>query len=111
MKYNKIAALLLLSFLHQYLSAQPARHYTHADTLRGSVTRSRNWWDVQRYDLQFKPDYSAKTIAGINSITYKVIRDNRNDSLQIDLQEPLIIDSIVLNKNIGLSFTKNGNAW
>src|SRR5205807_494899 len=31
--------------------------------------------------------------------------------LQLDLQEPLVIDSIILNNSQQLHFTKEGNAW
>src|SRR3954447_5275545 len=66
--------------------------FTHADTLRGSLNPNRTWWDVLKYDITVKPDYNSKTIEGIVIINFKV-----NDSqkrMQIDLQKPLIIDSI-----------------
>lgn len=95
-------SLLLTAFLH----AQRKQAFTHADTLRGSVTPDRAWWDVLRYDITVKPDYETKTIEGITQIAFK-ITDNLNDpkvklkylqtpllKMQLDLQTPLIIDSI-----------------
>src|SRR5688572_9105221 len=71
------------------------RLYSKADTLRGTVTPERAWWDVMRYEIKVKPDYNAKTIAGSTVISYKVTNDSYPAFMQIDLQEPLIIDSVV----------------
>jgi aminopeptidase N len=87
------------------------RPFTHADTVRGSITPARAWWDVQRYDLAFTPNYEAKTIAGTSIITYKTVSAKNADLLQLDLQEPLVIDSVTVDGGKGLSFTKEGNAW
>jgi len=84
--------------------------YTHADTLRGTIGPERAWWNVLRYDITVKPDYNAKTIVGENIITYKVISSS-HPNLQLDLQEPLMIDSIILNNSTSLPFEKEGNAW
>ncbi len=85
--------------------------FTKADTLRGSITPARAWWDVLHYSLTIKPDYNAKTLVGNTVIRYKVISDKQPGVMQIDLQEPMIIDSIIFNKTKKVSFTKDGNAW
>jgi aminopeptidase N len=84
--------------------------FTRADTLRGSITAGRAWWDILRYDLTVKPDYIAKSTEGKNTISYKVVSTKDASLLQLDLQEPLVIDSVVLNA-AALPFTKDGNAW
>ncbi|MEO2129150.1 MAG: M1 family peptidase, partial [Christiangramia sp.] len=48
-----------------------SQEYTHADTLRGSITPERAWWDVMRYDISVTPDFDKKYTAGYNNITYK----------------------------------------
>jgi len=73
--------------------------FTHADTLRGTITPERAWWDVQRYDIWVKPDYATKTIEGRVKISFKITATTKTaiDSslkMQIDLQSPLIIDSV-----------------
>jgi len=82
--------------------------FTHADTLRGTITPERAWWDVQRYDIWVKPDYATKTIEGRVKISYSILSPKNKaektkslakaisdgKKMQIDLQEPLIIDSI-----------------
>ncbi len=72
---------------------QEKKTLTHADTLRGSITPERAWWDVLRYDITVKPDYKTKTIIGKNTVSFKSSVDG-NKIMQIDLQPPLTIDSI-----------------
>jgi aminopeptidase N len=73
-------------------SAMAQKSATRADSLRGSITPERAWWDLKHYDLRVQIDPSAKTIKGSNKITYEVLSDAK--VLQIDLQEPLKITSI-----------------
>ncbi|MES1219995.1 MAG: M1 family metallopeptidase [Bacteroidota bacterium] len=108
---NKIF-LLLMILSGAYSNAQvKTKTFTHADTLRGSITPERAWWNVLRYDITVKPDYDSKTITGKNEITYGVVKDNKGAMMQVDLKEPLVIDSIILNKSSILSYTQEGNAW
>ena len=81
--------------------------YTHADTLRGSNGPGRQNWDVQYYEITVKPDYIAKTIEGKNIITYA---DSGVFIMQLDMQEPMIIDSIV-SEDQHYTFTREGNVY
>jgi len=103
--FFKFAAVVILLFFYDHLFAQ----YTRQDTLRGSITPGRSWWDVIRYDIHVTPDYISKTIRGSNTISFKGMNTS-TEYMQIDLQEPLIIDSIIY-KNSSLSFQRDGNAW
>src|SRR4051812_23355329 len=86
--------------------------YTHADTLRGSLTPERTWWDVKRYELSVTPDFNNKSITGSNEILYKVVKPNDGSiRLQLDLQAPLVIDSVVYNGGKSLTYTQDGNVW
>lgn len=88
------------------------KKFTLADTLRGTLTPERTWWDVQRYELAFKPDFVGRSIAGSNEIAYKVVKANNGSiKMQIDLQEPLLIDSVLYNGKQKLSFNKKGSVW
>lgn len=69
--------------------------YTHADTLRGSNGSGRNWWDARRYQLYVKIDTLTKSISGHNNMLVKLTA-KPTDSMQIDLQEPLVMDSVFL---------------
>lgn len=109
--FRSLAAIALL-FGGSAIAQQPIpKSYTHADTLRGSITPERAWWNVLRYDLEVRPDYNNKTITGKNAITFAVVKNSKGTGMQIDLQTPLVIDSIVLDKKSRLSFTAEGNAW
>ncbi len=69
--------------------------FTHADTLRGSNTPQRAWWDATFYDLHVKVHPADSSITGYNSITYRILKPVPNREMQIDLQMPLVVDSIV----------------
>lgn len=66
--------------------------FTRQDTLRGSITPERSWWDLTYYHLDITVDPEEKTITGKNTIQYKVL-ENQN-TLQVDLQPPLIIEKV-----------------
>jgi aminopeptidase N len=78
-------------FFFLLISKFSLAQYTHQDTLRGSITPERAWWDVLRYDITVTPDYGSKTIQGRVDILFKVIKEG--NVMQIDLQEPLVLDS------------------
>jgi aminopeptidase N len=103
---------LVYCFTIFFGTAQHAKkQFTRADTLRGSLNENRTWWDVLHYDITVKPDYNAKSITGINTITYKVTATSYPAFMQIDLQEPLHVDSIFFSGGRNLNFTNDGNTW
>jgi aminopeptidase N len=109
MRRTVIALLALLGVaVPTFTSAQEPATYTRADTLRGSIGHARAWWDVTFYDLNVRVDPADSSIAGWNAITYRVLA--AGDELQIDLQQPLEIDSIVQDGR-ALSFRRDGNAF
>jgi aminopeptidase N len=103
---------ILLFSSNLVLIAQTKKVYSLADTLRGSLMPERTWWDVQRYELAFQPDYNKKSISGSNEILYRVVKPNSGKiRMQIDLQEPLLIDSIRYNESRNLKFEHVGSVW
>jgi aminopeptidase N len=86
------------------MAQQVQQKFSHLDTLFGSNTPQRSWWDVQRYDVSVTPDYDTKTIAGKTTITYTVTADQHNEYLQFDLQNPLQVDSIYYNGNVYINY-------
>jgi len=86
MKTKLIAFFLLGSIIS--LQAQ----FTKQDTLRGSITPERAWWDLNYYHLDIEVQPDNKYISGSNTIRYKVLEENQR--LQFDLQPPLQIDKI-----------------
>ncbi|QIA06208.1 hypothetical protein [Draconibacterium halophilum] len=62
-----IAALLVVLVLN---AAAQKTNFTHQDTLRGSITPERVWWDLTYYHLNVKVDPADSTIIGSNLIQY-----------------------------------------
>lgn len=102
------SGIFLLSLLPAALIAQPLSKktgFTKADTLRGTLNANRNWWNVLRYDVEVTPDFGSETIAGRTSIRYA---GNGHKTMQIDLQQPLVIDSI-MHEGEKVRFTREDN--
>lgn len=90
--------------------------YTHQDTLRGTVGPERAWWDVLHYDVSVTPDYKNKSIVGRTTIQYKVLPARTTDYLQIDLQQPLKIDTLFYDDKLYINYPakpyyNEGNVW
>ena len=87
-----------------------SKQFTKEDTLLGSNHIYRAWWDVQHYTISVKPDFHTKSISGNTIIRYKTISDSLPFMMQLDLQEPLIIDSIFFDDHL-ISFQKETNRY
>ena len=88
------------------LNAQPS--FTRQDTLRGAITPERAWWDLTYYHLDIRVNPADSTIAGSNTIQYRVLAPGQR--MQIDLQAPMKVEKVVQNGKT-LSFQQDGNAW
>ncbi|WP_308993025.1 M1 family metallopeptidase [Mariniflexile litorale] len=100
--------LFCLSFISvqaQLLSEK--NNFTRQDTLRGSITPERAWWDLTYYHLDIKVNPDKKYISGKNTIKYKVLENKL--VMQIDLQPPLKITKAIQN-NKELDIKHDGNA-
>ncbi|MCC7465229.1 MAG: M1 family metallopeptidase [Saprospiraceae bacterium] len=84
-----IASLSLLAI--NAMLAQQVSSYTMDDTLSGTITPERAWWDLTFYDLFVRLDVERKSIAGHNMIRYEVLSE-RQQHMQIDLQPPLVLE-------------------
>lgn len=72
------------------------KEFSKQDTLKGSITPERAWWDLNHYDLKVDITPEDEFISGSNTVTYTVLEPNQK--IQIDLQEPMKL----------LSATQNG---
>jgi aminopeptidase N len=99
--------ILFLTTLLIGILATHAQNFTKQDTLRGSITPEREWWDLNHYDLNVKVEPSKKFISGYNVVRYKVLE--KAEMLQIDLQEPMKIESVEQDGK-KLRFSTEGNA-
>ena len=66
--------------------------FTRQDTLRGSITPERAWWDVTFYHLDIEVKPEEKWLGGKNTIRYTVLEPQ--NIMQIDLQEPMKIEKV-----------------
>lgn len=78
--------LLSLTFISAFSFAQ---YYTKQDTLKGSNTAFRNFWDVKKYEIFVEPKFEDQSLAGKNIIHFEFSKDIKNPTFQIDLQKPM----------------------
>lgn len=82
--------------------------YAHADSLRGKITKEREWWNVLHYELHASFNEKDSSVFGFNKTTYNVLLPLQ--TMQIDLREPMILDSAVQN-NKRCAWKKDGDAY
>lgn len=85
--------LLFICFINISAKAQPL--FNKADSLRGSLNENRDWFNILKYEIDVSPDIETKSISGFVIWRAKAIKPTKQ--IQIDLQQPLIIDSILIN--------------
>jgi len=103
-----LSILLCSGMLNAQFIPPAIRQFTRQDSLRGSITQERKWWDLTYYHLDIEVNPADSTIYGSNTIIYRVLQSS--DIMQIDLQEPLVIIKAEQNGK-ALDFSKEGNAW
>ncbi|WP_242094631.1 M1 family metallopeptidase [Aestuariivivens sediminicola] len=86
---------------------QEKNSFNRQDTLRGSITPERAWWDLTYYHLDIRVDPDKKYISGKNTIQYKVLESE--SVMQIDLQTPLVLSRAIQNGK-ELDIIHDGNA-
>ncbi|MFD2541840.1 M1 family metallopeptidase [Lacinutrix gracilariae] len=110
MKSPLFFLVVFLIFPLTYSNAQllqEKNNFTRQDTLRGSITPEREWWDLTYYHLDIEVYPEEKSIAGKNTIQYRVLKPYQ--VLQIDLQKPLQLTKVTQNGK-ELEIKHDGNA-
>jgi aminopeptidase N len=107
MKNKFLFGMLVTLMLLHNKSISQEYEFTKQDTLRGSITPERAWWDLTYYHLDIEVDLDNKFIKGSNTIEYKVLEPNKK--LQVDLQSPLKITKVEQNGK-ELTFSSEGSA-
>jgi aminopeptidase N len=107
---NLIKLFLLFPFI---ISAQNGllnnnNDFSRQDTLRGSITKERAWWDLRHYELSVEIFTETKSIKGKNIISFNVLKGAKK--MQIDLQHPLSITKIT-HRNKKLTFEREGSVY
>lgn len=110
MKRNLFTILFLINvcLLNAQFMPPATKIFTRQDTLRGSITPERAWWDLTYYHLDIKVDPSDSTIYGTNMVEYRVLEPAI--IMQIDLQPPLNIIKAEQN-GISLKYKREGNVY
>lgn len=109
---KKVLFFLTLSILSGKNFAQPL--VNESDVLRGSLNENRDWFDIKKYVIDVTPQYETKSITGV--VSWKALAVKPSKQIQIDLQSPMVLDSVLLWKNIKdslttvkLNFTRSNN--
>jgi aminopeptidase N len=111
MKYRFYILLYLtfmcaLNFQSQGLMEEK-NNFSRQDTLRGSITPERIWWDLTYYHLKVQVAPEKRYISGENTIKYTVL--SANQTMQIDLQAPLKMTKVTQDGK-ELAVLHDGNA-
>ena len=104
---NQILLICLIVLSTSTLFGQNTK-FTHQDTLRGSITKERIWWDLSYYHLSVNVNPSDSSLHGQNIVRYKVLSPYQR--MQIDMQEPMKIVSVSQDGK-SLAFHRDGNAY
>jgi aminopeptidase N len=91
---NKTLLSIVFLLITISITAQK-NNFTKQDTLRGSITPERIWWDLKYYHLDIQVFPETKSIKGKNTVEYTVLKPYQ--VLQIDLQQPLKITKVTQN--------------
>ena len=109
---QKIIWIAIVGFLlvHAGASSLLAQtgNITRQETLRGSITPEREWWDVQHYHLKVEFLPETKRLQGSNEITFKTVKPG--SKMQIDLQPPLAITKVT-HGDAQLKFEREENVY
>ncbi len=103
---NKVLILCLFLCLAPMVRAQQFR-FTEQDSLRGSITPERAWWDLNYYHLKVTVEPDRQFISGSNTIRYTVQKSA--ETLQLDLQPPMVLKKVTQDGE-ELPFTSKVNA-
>lgn len=106
-----ILLFTLLSFAVEAQVLNNKQEFTRQDTLRGSNTEYRNWWDVKQYKIAVEPDFETKSIKGTTIITFDTNSNRSTNVMQIDLQDPMQIVKAELNGKEIKSIKREGDVY
>ena len=59
-----------------------AQTFTKKDTLKGSDTAFRNFWDVKKYELTVEPNIQDQSVSGKNTIFFEITKEVENPTFQ-----------------------------
>nr|WP_305051433.1 hypothetical protein [Elizabethkingia bruuniana] len=112
MKKIIISALLLSGVLgysqNKNAFGEKEHVFTKQDSLFGSNTKYRDFWDVKKYDIEAEPNFAQKSVKGSNRISFSITKDVNNPIFQIDIQQPMKVSNVMSDFEI-TSQKRDGN--
>lgn len=112
MKKIIISALLLSGVLgysqNKNAFGEKEHVFTKQDSLFGSNTKYRDFWDVKKYDIEAEPNFAQKSVKGSNRISFSITKDVNNPTFQIDIQQPMKVSNVMSDFEI-TSQKRDGN--
>lgn len=106
MKIGCLLVLLARMATPDLLSQEP--FFTRQDTLRGSITPERAWWDLTYYHLSVEAKPGDSSLEGSVAVHYRVLSPAR--VMQIDLQPPMRITGVDQDEK-PVPFRSDGNVY
>ncbi|MDN5288219.1 MAG: family peptidase [Mucilaginibacter sp.] len=101
-----LATIIGLPVISQAQLETPKVTFTHADTLRGTLTPLRSCYDINYYHLDVKVNIDQKAISGSNQFKFTATQDFTK--LQFDLFANLNVDKVVY-KGKTIPYTRDAN--
>ncbi|MEI6946605.1 M1 family metallopeptidase [Paraflavisolibacter sp. H34] len=115
--FLRTSYLLLRTFLPSLLAlscyGQPQKTFTRQDSLRGTNTPERAWWDVKQYNLNIRVDVTDRSVRGYNQVTFATRKPGTGKIMQIDLQPPMELEKVEdgTDDRRPLPFRRDGNVY
>ena len=97
----------LVLLLSAAITCQAQQQFSRKDSLQGGLRFERSSFDVTHYALDITINPSDKSIAGSNTIRFKVVENT--DIIQLDLFENMQVDSII-HEHTKLEYAREFNA-
>ncbi|AZB22674.1 M1 family peptidase [Kaistella haifensis] len=97
-KITLVASLLYFGIATSQNLFPKGETIKNEDSLKGSNTSYRDFWDVKKYELSVEPNFEKKTVSGSNLMSFEITKDVKNPTFQIDLQQPMEYQFIGLKK-------------
>ncbi len=100
---------VLSSFYSQAQLFNNNKHFSRADTLRGSLSPLRSCFDVTYYHLDIRIDTMNESLSGYNDIWFKVTENTSR--LQLDLFSNMEIRKVMLDDSVETGISREFNAF
>lgn len=92
MRLNKVLLVVFSLAILMIWQRADAQKFSRQDSLKGSITAERAWWNLLHYDLEVEVDPEGQFLSGVNKIRFEVLA--ADSVMQLDLREPMKVEEI-----------------